>query len=228
MRTLQPKTKLIGTALLKFISGLLIVGLLTFLPAGTFHYPYAWLFMGLLFIPMFCVGIILIVKSPLLLEKRLNSKEKESEQKRLVLWSTLIFIVGFVLAGLNFRFGWYLLPRWAVFVASGVLLVGYGMWAEVMRENAYLARTVEIQKNQQVIDTGLYGIVRHPMYVAAILLFLSIPLVLGSPFSFVVFLGFIPVFIGRIHNEEKVLEAGLPGYKEYEKKVKYRLIPFIW
>lgn len=163
-----------------------------------------------------------------MLEKRLNAKEKESEQKGLIVWSSLIFIVGFVLAGLDFRFGWFVMPAWVVIAAAVVLLVGYGLWAEVMRENAYLARTVEIQEHQQVIDTGLYGIVRHPMYVAALLLFLSIPLVLGSLVSFVVFLGFIPVFIGRIRNEEKVLEAGLDGYLAYEKKVKYRLLPGVW
>lgn len=228
MKQTLSKSRLISAALAKFISGVLIVGLLTFLPAGTFHYPNAWLFMGLLFIPMFCVGIILIFKSPEMLEKRLNAKEKESQQKGLIVWSSLIFIVGFVLSGLNYRFGWFVLPVWVVIAAAVLLIVGYGLWTEVMRENAYLARTVEIQEHQQVIDTGLYGIVRHPMYVAALLLFLSIPLVLGSLVSFVVFLGFIPVFIGRIRNEEKVLEAGLDGYLAYEKKVKYRLLPGIW
>lgn len=221
-------SKLLITALFKFVSGVLVVGLLTFLPAGSFHYPHAWLFMGLLFIPMFCVGVILIIKSPELLKKRLNAKEKESEQKGLVLWSVLIFVVGFVFAGLNYRFGWHILPWWVVITASVLLFAGYMLWAEVMRENAYLSRTVEIQENQQVVDTGLYGVVRHPMYVAALLLFLSIPLVLGSLVSFVIFLGFIPVFVGRIINEEKVLETGLIGYRDYEKKVKYRLIPFVW
>lgn len=228
MKTSHFNTNLIITALIKYISGLLIVGLLTFLPAGTFNYPHAWLFIGLLFIPMFIVGLILVVKSPKLLEKRLKTKEKESEQKSLILWSALIFITGFVLAGLNYRFAWHVLPCWVVIAASIIMVLGYGLWAEVMRENAFLARTVEIQDNQQVIDTGLYGIVRHPMYVAALLLFCSIPLVLGSLIAFIVFLGFIPVLVGRILNEEKVLEEGLIGYKDYEQKVKYRLIPFIW
>lgn len=222
------RKKLIIAALIKFLSGVVLVGLLTFLPAGTFNYPNAWLFMGLLFIPMICVGIILIIKSPKMLEKRLNAKEKESEQKGLVLWSALIFITGFVIAGLDFRFSWFELPLWLVIVAAILLLCGYLLWAEVMRENAYLSRTVEIQEDQHVIDTGLYGIIRHPMYVAALVLFISIPLVLGSLIAFIIFLGFIPIFVIRIKNEEKVLEKGLAGYKEYKQKVKYRLIPFIW
>lgn len=220
--------KLLASALFKFACGVILVGLVTFLPAGTWNFPNAWLFMGLLFIPMFSVGMVLLVKSPEMLRKRLNAKEKETAQKGLILLSGVLFIGGFVLAGLNFRFGWLILPKGVVIAASVLLLAGYGIWAEVMRENAYLSRTVEIQQNQKVVDTGLYGVVRHPMYAAALLLFLSIPLVLGSLVSFVVFLGFIPVFIGRIKNEEKVLEKGLEGYNKYKLKVKFRLIPFIW
>ena len=220
--------KLTAIALVKFVSGVFLVGLLTFLPAGTFRYPNAWLLMGLLFLPMFCVGILLLARAPGMLEKRLNMKETEPAQKAVVGFSALLFIAGFLLAGLNFRFGWFVLPRWAVVAASLLLLLGYLLWGEVMRENAYLSRTVEIQEGQRVVDTGLYAVVRHPMYAAALLLFLSVPLVLGSPISLVVFLGFIPVLAARIRNEEAVLEAGLAGYKDYQKKVKYRLIPLVW
>lgn len=222
------RLKLLMQASLKFIIGVPLVAVLLFLPAGTWDYPNGWLFMGLLFIPMCCVGIILLIKSPEMLRKRLNSDEKEDQQKWLILISAVLFISGFVTAGLNYRYSWFILPQWVVIAASILLLFGYALWAEVMRENAFLSRTVEIQENQKVVDTGLYGIVRHPMYVAALLLFLSIPLVLGSVISFIIFLGFIPVLIRRIGNEEDVLEQGLNGYKEYKQKVKFRLIPFIW
>ncbi len=222
------RSKLLATGLIKFVSGIILVGLLTFLPAGTWNYPNAWLFMGLLFIPMLCVGVILLVKSPEMLRKRMNAKETESGQKGIILLSTILFMSGFVLAGLNYRYSWLILPRGVVITAAILLLASYAMWAEVMRENAFLSRTVEIQESQHVVDTGLYAVVRHPMYVAALLLFLSIPLVLGSLISFGVFLGFVPVFVKRIQTEEKVLEEGLDGYRAYEQSVKYRLIPYIW
>lgn len=220
--------KLLLNACVKYLMGLLIVGLLVFLPAGGLHYWNGWLFIGLLFIPMLFLGIILFVKAPELLKKRLQNKEKESEQKQVVAFTGIIFIGGFVIAGLDFRFGWSQFPMWLMIVASVLLVVSYGMYAEVMRENAYLSRTVEIQENQKVIDTGLYGIVRHPMYTATILLFMSIPLVLGSIYAFIIFL-FYPVLIARrIRNEEEVLEQGLDGYIEYKKRVKYKVIPFVW
>lgn len=204
------------------------MGLLLFLPAGTFAYPNAWLFLALLFIPMLMLGVVLFTKAPELLEKRLQSKEKENTQKGVVAASGLMFIGSFVLAGLDFRFGWTNVPDWVVMVSAVVLLASYGMYGEVMRENAYLSRTVEVQENQKVIDTGLYGVIRHPMYTATIFLFLAIPLVLGSWIAFAVMLLYPVVIIARIGNEEKVLEEGLPGYREYKKKVRYRLIPFIW
>lgn len=219
---------LLVNGLVKLTAGVVLVGLLLFLPAGSFGYSGAWLFLGLLFVPMLTVGIFLYVKAPDLMRKRLNSKETEKEQKGIILLSTLVFIAMFVLAGLSFRFGWLPLPIPVIIVAAVVQLVAYGLWAEVMRENAFLSRTVEIQENQTVVDTGLYGIVRHPMYFSAVLLYLSIPLVLGSLLSFAVSLLLIPVLVMRILNEEKVLENGLEGYREYKQKVKYRLIPFIW
>lgn len=222
------RKKLLAAALAKYLSGVLAVGLLTFLPAGTLHFENAWILMGTLFIPMLITGAVLLIKSPELLKKRLNAKESEPEQKRLIFWSVLLFVAGLALAGLSFRFGWLLLPRWTVLTASALLLFGYGLWAEVMRENAYLSRTVEIQEHQHVVDTGLYGIVRHPMYTAALLVFFSIALTLGSLLSFIVFLGFIPIFVYRIKNEESVLEEGLDGYRDYKAKVRYRLIPFVW
>lgn len=220
--------KLLFKALAKFIIGLVFVGGLLFLPAGTFNYMNAWLFIGLLFIPIFILGIILFVKAPDLLEKRLNAKEEEKTQKGVVAASGLLFIAGFVVAGLDFRYGWSTVPAWAVILASVVLLVSYALYAEVMRENAYLSRTIEVQENQKVVDTGLYGIVRHPMYAATLWLFLAIPVVLGSWWSLLCFLPYIIVIIIRIQNEEKVLEAGLDGYTEYKKCVKFRIIPFIW
>ncbi len=220
--------KLFIQALTKFIMGLLVVGLLLFLPAGTFAYWNGWLFIGLLFGPMLVLGAVLLWKAPGLLEKRLQSKEKESEQRSVIGLSLLVFVGGFVVAALDYRFGWTKLPLWVVVVASVVLVVSYGLYAEVMRENAYLSRTVEIQENQKVIDTGLYGVVRHPMYFATTLLFLSFPLVLGSGIAFVIFLLFPLLLVKRIKNEEEVLEKGLPGYKEYKQRVKYRLLPFVW
>ena len=222
------KKKLLLSALTKFIAGLVLMGLVLFLPAGTWNYFNAWLFLGLLFIPMMILGVVLFVKAPELLEKRLQSKEKESTQKGVVAVSGFMFIGAFVLAGLDFRFGWTNVPVWVVTVAAIVLLASYGMYGEVMRENAYLSRTVEVQENQKVIDTGLYGIIRHPMYTATIFLFLAMPLVLGSWIAFAVMLLYPVAIIARIGNEEKVLEEGLSGYKEYKKKVKYRLVPFIW
>ena len=222
------RKNLVLQALTKYIAGLVFVGLMVFLPAGSMTYFNGWLFMALLFIPMLLLGIVLFIKSPELLEKRLNSKEKENEQKQVVSLSLVVFIVGFILSALDYRFGWSKLPMWLVIVGAVVLLISYGLYAEVMRENAYLSRTVEIQKEQKVIDTGLYGIVRHPMYFATTLLFLSFPIVLGSWVGFIVFLLLPLLLVKRIKNEEKILEEGLKGYKEYKEKVRYRLFPFIW
>lgn len=219
---------LIKQGIIKYIAGLVFVGILVFVPAGTFAYPGGWLFMGLLFVPMLILGIVLLLKAPELLAKRLNNKEEESEQKKVVGLSALMFLAGFVLCGLDFRFGWTNVPPAVVIIAAVVLLAGYLMYMEVMRENAYLSRTVEVQEGQKVIDTGLYGIVRHPMYSATVLMFVSIPLVLGSWIGFVIFLAYPLLLVKRIRNEEKVLEAGLDGYKEYKEKVKYRMIPFVW
>lgn len=221
-------TKLLFNAIGKFAAGLVLVGLMLFLPAGTIDYPNGWLFILLLFVPMFLLGVWLMVKNPELLEKRLKSKENESEQKKVISLSLILFIVGFVVSALDYRFRITQLPLWVVIIGSVLLLVSYGLYAEVMRENTYLSRTVEIQENQKVIDTGLYSIVRHPMYFATTLLFLSFPLVLGSGIGFVIFLAQPFLLVKRIRNEEEVLEKGLDGYTEYKKKVKYRLIPFIW
>lgn len=220
--------KLLFNALFKFIMGLLLVGTLLFLPAGGFGYTNGWLFIGLLFIPMMLLGIILFIKSPALLEKRLKTKESEKAQKGVVAVSGLLFILGFIVAGLDYRFGWSEMPTWIVITASAVLLVSYALYAEVMRENAYLSRTIEVQENQKVVDTGFYGIVRHPMYAVTVWLFMSIPITLGSWWSLLCFLPYVLVIVIRIINEEKVLESGLDGYADYKKKVKYRLIPFIW
>lgn len=222
------KGTLLVQALIKFTAGLLLVGLILFLPAGTLNYPGGWRFCALLFIPMLILGAVLYFKAPELLKKRLASKEKESEQKQVISLSLLMFVGGFLVAGLDFRFGWTRMPGWVVNAASVILLISYGLYAEVMRENAYLSRTVEVQEGQKVIDTGLYGIVRHPMYMASTMLFLSIPLVLGSWYGFVIFLIYPFLLVKRIKNEEAVLEAGLPGYAEYKQKVRYRMIPFIW
>ena len=220
--------KLFVNGIVKFLSGLILVGLPLFLSAGSFAYWNAWLFMGILFIPMFIAGLILTKKNPYLLEKRLNAKEEQSEQKTVIALSGIMFLLGFVLAGLDYRFQWIKLPEWLVIVGAVVFLIAYGLYAEVLRENTYLSRTIEVQENQKVIDTGLYGIVRHPMYAVTLLLFLSMPIVLGSVISFIVFLAYPFIIAGRIKNEEKVLEEGLAGYKEYKQKVKYRLVPFIW
>ena len=220
--------KLFGSAMLKFFSGLLLMGLLLFLPAGSFAYWQAWLLIGILFVPMFLAGLVMMVKSPELLRKRLSAKEEQSEQKQVIALSGLMFLAAFVLAGLNFRFGWLRQPRWLVWAAAALFLLGYLLFAEVLRENAYLSRTIEVQENQKVIDTGLYGVVRHPMYAATILLFLAMPLVLASPLSFAVMLLYLPIIAKRIRNEEAVLEQGLEGYTEYKTRVKYKVIPGIW
>ena len=214
--------------LIKFIFGIVLIGALLFLPAWTLIYPGAYLFMALLFVPMLIMGVVMLFAAPDLLKKRLDSKEKEATQKGVVALSGLMFPIGFALSALDFRFGWSSVPLWLVIVASVLFLMGYAMYAEVMRENAYLSRTVEIQENQKVISTGLYGIVRHPMYAVTLLLFLAIPWVLGSPLSFPLFLLYPFLIVKRIKNEEKVLTEELPGYREYKGKVKYRLIPFIW
>lgn len=215
-------------AISKFFLGVIAIGLLIFLPAGTLVYPGAWLFMIILFVPMFVAGIIMMFYNPDLLRKRLNAKEKQAEQSIVIKLSGLMFVVGFVLAGLNYRFAWIVLPDWVSWVSAGVFVCAYLLYGEVLRENTYLSRTIEVQENQKVIDTGLYGVVRHPMYGVTILLFLSMPLVLGSVLSFVVFLAYPIIIAKRIRNEEEVLEAGLAGYEEYKKKVKYKVIPFIW
>ena len=219
---------LLTQALVKFFLGVILLGALIFLPAWSLHYWQGWLLMGILFVPMFVAGLVMLAKNPDLLRKRLNAKEQEAEQKAVVKLSGLLFIIAFVIAGLNWRFGWWVLPDWAVWVAAGLFLASYILYAEVLRENTYLSRTIEVQENQKVIDTGLYGIVRHPMYMATTVLFLAMPLVLASPISFFIMLGYIPVIAKRINHEEKVLEDGLEGYAQYKKKVKYRILPFIW
>ena len=221
-------SKLFVQAIVKFLSGLLIIGLLLFLPAGTFAYWQAWLLISILFIPMFIAGLILMKKSPALLQKRLNAKEEEAEQKTVIVLSGLMFLAAFVVAGLNFRFGWIVLPAWVSYASAVVFLTAYALYAEVLRENVWLSRTVEVQQDQKVVDTGLYGIVRHPMYMTTLLLFLSMPLVLGSILSFVIMLVYIPIIAKRIRNEEQVLEEGLAGYAEYKKRVRYKVIPLIW
>lgn len=220
--------KLLCNALTKFIFGLLIFGLLLFLPAGGFDYRNGWLLIGLLFAPMTVLGIVLFLRAPSLLEKRLDNRETERTQKGVFAASGLLFVIGFTVAGLDFRFGWSYVPTWCVTAAAVILLVCYGLYAEVMRENAYLSRTVGVQAHQKVIDTGLYGVVRHPMYAATVGLFLSMPIVLGSWWSLLCFVPYIPVIMVRIRNEEAVLEGGLDGYKEYQQRVRYRLLPFVW
>ncbi|MBE6658601.1 MAG: isoprenylcysteine carboxylmethyltransferase family protein [Ruminococcaceae bacterium] len=220
--------KLLCSALTKFLAGLLLVGILLFLPAGTIGYVNGWLFAALLFVPMLILGVVLFLREPALLQKRLDSRETERTQRGVVALSGLLFLIGFVVAGLDFRYGWSAVPAWCVIAASVLLLLCYGLYAEVMRENAYLSRTVKVQENQKVIDTGLYGVVRHPMYAATVGLFLSIPVVLGSWWALLCFSLYIPVIVVRILNEEAVLEAGLAGYSAYKKRVRYRLLPFIW
>jgi protein-S-isoprenylcysteine O-methyltransferase Ste14 len=225
---MKVKEKIAVQALSKFLMGLMLIGLLLFLPAGTIHYPCGWLLVAVLFVPMFIAGVVMLFRSPELLKKRLDAKEKEVEQKSVVALSGVMFIAAFVVAGLNFRYSWIVMPSWAVWSAVAVFLLSYVMYAEVLRENAYLSRTIEVQENQKVVDTGLYGIVRHPMYLATILMFLSMPLVLGSLPSFVIMLTYIPLIVKRIRNEEKVLLNGLDGYAAYCRRVKYKIIPFIW
>ena len=220
--------KLFSQAIGKFLGGLLMVGLLLFLPAGSFGYWQGWLLMGILFIPMFIAGLIMMKKSPDLLRKRLDVKEQQAEQKTVIALSGVTFLAAFVVAGLNFRFQWIVLPAWVSWVAAIVFLLAYALYAEVLRENVWLSRTIEVQENQKVIDTGLYGIVRHPMYMSTLLLFLSMPLVLGSVLSFIIMLAYIPIIAKRIRNEEQVLESGLAGYAEYKKRVRYKVIPFVW
>jgi len=222
------KTKLLLSALTKYIMGLVMVAALLFIPAGTLSYWNGWLFIGLLFGPMLIMGAVMLVKAPELLEKRLNTKEKEDAQKSVVALSALIFLGGFILSALDFRFGWLQLPKVIVIIGAVVLVVSYGLYAEVMRENAYLSRTIEVQEDQKVVDTGLYGIVRHPMYAVTILLFLSIPVLLGSGAGLIIFLAYPLILVKRIRNEEEVLAEGLAGYKEYMKKVKWRILPFVW
>ena len=220
--------KLFFQALSKFLIGLIIICILLFIPAGTINYPNGWLFIALLFIPMLFAGIIMIFKSPDLLRRRLNAKENEDEQKTVILISGIIFLLAFILAGLNFRFGWFNLPSIVVIIASVIFLLAYIMYAEVLRENEYLSRTVEVSENQKVVDSDSYGIVRHPMYTSTIFLFLSMPLVLDSIFSFIVMLVYPIIIMFRIRNEERVLENELIGYEEYKERVKYKLIPYLW
>lgn len=220
--------KLLFSAITKYIIGLLLVGLLVFLPAGSFSFVSGWVFIAIMFVPIFILGVVLLLKAPNLLEKRLNSKETEDTQKCVVLLSTIVFLLGFIVAGLDFRFSWSKVPVAVQVVASVLFLLSYALYAEVMRENAYLSRTIKVQENQKVIDTGLYGMVRHPMYMATILLFLMIPLILGSWYSFVIFMAYPIIIALRIKNEEKVLCEQLIGYAEYKQKVKYKIIPFIW
>lgn len=215
-------------AISKFILGVILVGVLVFAPAGTLSFWNGWLFMGILFIPMFGAGLVMMWKNPSLLKKRLQAKEKESEQSMVIKLSGLMFLAGFIVAGLDYRFGWVVLPDQVSVAAAVVFMLAYLIYAEVLRENTYLSRVIEVQENQKVIDTGLYGIVRHPMYSATILLFLAMPLVLGSVISFVIFLVYPLIIAKRIRNEEQVLEAELEGYREYKEKVKYRMIPFVW
>jgi len=220
--------KLFIQAVMKYLLGIILFSVLLFIPAGTFNYWNAWLLIGVLFIPMLIVGIVLAIKNPELLRKRLNAKEKEAEQKSVILFSALMFVSGFVVAGLDYRYQWLVLPQWLVLAATALFLFAYLLYTEVLRENTYLSRTIEVQENHKIVDTGLYGIVRHPMYTSTILLFLSMPLVLGSIFSFIIFLIYPIIMVKRIRNEEEVLEKSLEGYSEYKKRIKYRLIPFIW
>ena len=220
--------RLFLNAIVRYFLGLILVGLLLFVPAGTLNYWNAWLFMGLLFIPMFIAGIILMFRNPMLLQSRLDVKEKEKTQKYVIIYSGLMFILGFIVAGLNYRFSWIMIPDIVVIIASLLFMISYILYAEVLRENTYLSRTIKVQKDQKVVDTGLYGIVRHPMYSVTIILFLTMPLILGSIISFIIFLIYPFIIYRRINNEERVLEKELKGYKEYKRKVKYRLIPFVW
>ena len=222
------QNQLFAKALSRFSIGVILLGVLLFLPAGSFRFWNAWLLMGVLFVPMFVAGVVMLAKNPYLLQKRLSAKEEQREQKSVVALSGLLFVVAFVVAGLNWRFHWCMFPNWLVWMATFLFLAAYILYAEVLRENTWLSRTVEVQQNQTVVDTGLYGIVRHPMYSATTLLFLMMPIVLGSPISLLILLLYIPLIVKRIKNEEKVLEEGLEGYREYEERVKYRIVPLIW
>ena len=216
------------SAITKFAAGVVLIGVLIFLPAGTIHFPGGWLLMGILFIPMFLAGLVMMAKNPRLLRSRLNAREQQSEQSIVIRLSGLMFLFGFILAGLDFRFGWSNLPGWVNVLGALLFLIAYALYAEVLRENTWLSRTIEVQEGQTVVSTGLYGIVRHPMYAVTLLLFLSMPLVLGSVPAFVVFLAYPAIITRRIRNEEEVLERELPGYREYKQKVRWRLIPYIW
>ena len=220
--------KLFLEAIVKFTCGLLLVLALIFLPAGTVNYPYGWLLVGLLFVPMLIAGFVMLAKSPEFLKKRLDVKEKQATQKGVVAYAGLMFIAGFVVAGLDFRFGWSKMPQWVTIAASVLFLVSYALYAEVMRENAYLSRTIKVEEGQKVVDTGLYGVVRHPMYAVTILLFMAMPLVLGSWYALIVFAFYPAIIIVRLKDEEDLLTRELPGYDAYKQKVKYRIIPFIW
>ena len=222
------KANLFARGMARFLGGVLLMALLLFPAAGTLAWPEAWLLMGLLFVPMFAAGLVMLARRPALLEKRLSASEREDAQKRVILLSALMFLAAFLLAGFSFRFGWLRLPAWVSWVAAALFLTGYVLYAEVLRENAYLSRTVEVQQGQKVVDTGLYGVVRHPMYMSTLLLFLSMPLILRSALSFLVMLLYLPIIAARIKNEEQVLEAGLAGYADYRRRVKYRLLPYIW
>ena len=220
--------KLFIQAIIKFAAGLILVGLLLFLPAGTFAFWQAWLLIGILFVPMLIAGFVMMFRNPELLRKRLNAKEEQKEQKAVVALSGIMFLAAFVIAGLNFRFKWLVMPNWTVIVGTVIFLLAYAMYAEVLRENAYLSRTIKVQEDQKVIDTGLYGIVRHPMYSATLFLFISMGFVLASPISVAILLLYIPIIAKRMKNEEKILEEGLEGYTDYKKRVKYKVIPFVW
>ncbi len=220
--------KLFIQAITKFIVGFFLGGVAIFLPAGTISFGNGWLLMGILFVPMFFAGIVMMVKNPMLLQSRLDGKEKQIEQSALIKWSAVMFLAGFIVAGLDFRLGWFVLPEGVAIGAAVVFLFGYILYARVLKENTYLSRTIKVQENQKVIDTGLYGVVRHPMYSATLILFLSMPLVLGSIYSFLIFLAYPFIIAKRIKGEEEFLEKELVGYREYKQKVKYRLIPLIW
>ena len=219
---------LLKDGIIKITAGIVLMGLLLFLPAGTLQWADGWLLMAILFVPMFFAGVLMYFKAPDLLKSRLSAKETQSEQKDVIRYSGLMFIAAFVIAGLNYRFQWIMMPRAIVWIGVVIFLLAYCFFGEVLRENRYLSRTIEVQDGQTVVDTGLYGIVRHPMYTATVLLFLSMPLVLNSLISFIIMLAYIPIIVKRIRNEEEVLKTELKGYKEYKQKVKYRLIPFIW
>ena len=219
---------LFSRAISRFAAGLLLVSGLLFIPAGTWNYPQGWLLIGILFVPMFIAGLVMMKKNPELLKKRLNVKEEKTEQRQVILFSGIMFLAAFISAGLSFQHGWLILPVPVSVIAAIVFLAAYALYAEVLRENTYLSRTIEVQNDQKVIDTGLYGVVRHPMYMVTVFLFLAMPLVLGSVISFIIMLAYIPIIVKRLRNEEQVLAEGLPGYSKYMEKVKYRLIPFVW